>query len=132
MRVSVRQLIVLMLIAMIPMKGFAAASMMFCGLSHDRAAVVASERMVAAAGAHQQHGQAAPPCHVEVIDELTDAPGTPAFDISCSLCAACSATGAIAEQPAPQLSAPLSSGPWIASIDGFAGHISPPLDRPPL
>lgn len=124
-----RLLVVALLVAMIPAKGFAAARMLYCGVTHDRTALMVQSQHQAEPG--NQAMSALPPCHAAEA-ESDGAPPSGNNDGSCSICAVCAATTAIAGEPAAGALPP----PAVTSIPPvpahFAGHIPPTLDRPPL
>lgn len=123
-KVCGRVLLVALLVAMIPAKGFAAARMLFCGVATEKVAMLD----------HSQHpGQqgnavSAPPCHV---DEGGSDEAPPTHEGSCSVCAVCSATTAVPGAAAVRAALPSASLPIPSRLIHFFGHIPPTLDRPP-
>ncbi|MFM9884380.1 MAG: hypothetical protein ACKVQT_15245 [Burkholderiales bacterium] len=132
MRRLSRFLLILILTASLPVRGYAASIMMVCGASGQAAAehsfdAGASHHQAGHAehshdGAHQHaHGDPAADTGIEDHDAAT-----------CSACGVCCAGVLPASAPAVSPNGAVSSGP-IAFFDRrFIGFIPAGLDRPPL
>lgn len=146
-----RIVLVALLVAMIPAKGFAAARMLFCGLASERAAMMGQSQSGMSGGAHHatHRADAQPPCHVTdagTTGHGTHSPGSgsasaggagqddsaPNHDTACSVCAVCSSATVIAGAAAMHSPLDASHRATPALLVRFAGYIPPTLDRPPL
>ncbi len=151
-----RIVLVALLVAMIPAKGFAAARMLFCGMASDRTAMMAHGQSGMSGGAHHGAGHGAdqanaqPPCHAADAGVAghgarhggsaggASGDGTgpddqaPTHEASCSVCAVCSSATAIASVPVMPSDLAASYRAATARLVHFVGHIPPTLDRPPL
>lgn len=143
MRFWRKTLLVWIVMLAIPVQGVAAATMLFCGISHHRI------NQVADAGAHDAHGHsheapidaaAAPPTIAEQADSGPNAAPTDAAQAEppgtlsqsgCSACAVCNA-GAAIPSSAPTISAvEIHFEAIAAKVAPQFGFVTDGPDRPP-
>jgi hypothetical protein len=90
-----------LLVAALPMQGYAASSMAGCGPSHERmvAAMVQPHSQSQSHAAHDGMSQHASASEADVADAVLDDPGAEKFaelgQFKCSACAACCAAAAL-------------------------------------
>jgi hypothetical protein len=82
-----RQLFTWLLITAVPMQGFAAASMLFCGMGAQHQHTAKASEPHEHADMHSLSGDAAQGHHAHVADPAPDA--SPDDNHQCSICAAC-------------------------------------------
>jgi hypothetical protein len=127
----IRKLLIWVVMALLPLQGYAAAAMISCGPMHAQMSAAAEHPHHHDAGAahqshdhHQQDGPAG--------DRQAPSNDTDLFKFKCSACAAC-CTGSAAPSPVPPaVTADASHGvriPFFESPEG--GIVLDGLDRPP-
>lgn len=129
-----RSLLAWMLLAALPLQGFAAASMLYCGPVGS-----AQHRPAAMADAAQDHHADAVEKHEHASignpAEATDAPSTssalPDLTHKCGVCASCCHGVGIAETPFLLSVAPAPQRPWQQPFVAVHSRPAPVPDKPP-
>jgi hypothetical protein len=116
---TLKALVVLVLVVLMPLRAMAAVTVGLCATGHDESAAATHAESGHGTSVHAHHGSDNPP----------DKPGAP----SCSACVEHCSGAAFAPSAARAVSAPAVVRDRIL----FAGRIAPafssdPLDRPPL
>jgi len=116
---TLKALVVLVLVVLMPLRAMAAVTVGLCAAGHDESAAATHAESGHGTSVHAHHGSDNPP----------DKPGAP----SCSACVEHCSGAAFAPSAARAVSAPAVVRDRIL----FAGRIAPafssdPLDRPPL
>ena len=128
---TLRSVLTWLLLVAVPLQGYAAAGMLFCGAVGERAPV--------AAGAEHHHDHATSPLgsthqHEATADASDDGAAWDLHDVMHGKCSACSSCCSVAVLPsAPIASAVLERGaaPFIDYERADTGHGPARLERPP-
>lgn len=136
-----RVVLVWVMVFAMPLQGFAATVMLFCGPSHARMLQALTIDAPDQAAAHGAHAAQAAGHAVAQADASADCPhaaaaatadpSPPQGQVTCSACAACCAAFALPARPLmpePASPAPL---PPLALVEPVASHQPDGLDRPP-
>lgn len=126
----IRLLFAWLVLAAIPLQGFAAASMLFCGMGTRHEAVATVGVQVAMAG-HQDHSAHAHATAVKVVKAAGGKAALPDSSHKCGVCAACCHSAAITETVAVLAIAPLPHVKAIAPLVAIQPPVSPVPDKPP-
>lgn len=137
----VRLVLAWLLVASVPLQGYAAACMLFCGpaASHGHMSVVSEASSVHAPGTHDGHihvSGASVHSHDDVgassVQPDHHSSGKlPELTHKCGACAACSHCVAISQSPRPAAAALPPHSNWqepVVSITSVPGHLP---DKPP-
>lgn len=129
MRRAIRTFLSCLIMLAIPLQGFAAASMIFCGPHHAAMAQRADS-------GHHDHGADPAHNHDDTVSAIeVDERGLDGFlkffNFKCSACAACCTLSAMPVTPMPPLFPPSISVavPFFGS--SYAGIVPDGLERPP-
>ena len=128
----IRLILAWLLLAALPLQGWAAATMLFCGPAPRAAVVAKAHSPEAAANHHQMHGpHDVPAAHAQHHDAADGAQPVADGSHTCGVCAACCHGVALAQtQPWPSVSPAPEAGhgePLLAVL----ARPSPVPDKPP-
>lgn len=127
MMARLRRVLVWLVMAAIPLQGFAAASMLFCAAATHQPQAQAVQAIQSSHHDHFGHSHAG----VSVAEKAQGSDELPDAAHKCGLCASCCHSVAISESPSI---APLISAPRAGLADPFAlmqSRPSPVPDKPP-
>lgn len=132
-----RTALVWLLLLAVPLQGFAASAMLFCGIAHGGAASQLSHEHPALNGgdghahAGDRHGHGVLLDADGTIDANPDSPLSDLHDGACSACASCCSGAALLLSSVNVVSPFGHDAPVLASNCAEPGQNSPGPDRPP-